>query len=78
MDELKVTKTNLQYVEEMLQRKIINMRNNKCPCCGKPTFGFTFMRETGGLLGLFAKEEYFKSYSYDRCGTEWESDAWTE
>ena len=54
------------------------MRNNKCPCCGKPTFGFTFMRETGGLLGLFAKEEYFKSYSCDRCGTEWESDAWTE
>ena len=55
------------------------MRNNKCPCCGKKEYGFTFIRETPcGFLGLSTKEEYFKIYSCHRCGTEWESDSWTE
>ena len=75
---MKITQTNAQYVEEMMKRKYFDLQNNKCPCCGKREYGFTFIRETGGFLGMFTKEEYFKTYRCHRCGTEWESDPWTE
>jgi transcription elongation factor Elf1 len=73
---MKLIKTKDQYTIEKYKENFANNGCNICPCCGKTNIISMISRDNPtGFLGL-GKTLKVDVYTCNKCGAEWESDAY--
>ena len=84
---MKITKTNIEFNNQQMQRKIANEGCNVCPCCGENKDYSDYLEKGISNKGIIGPMQFtdatgffnIKIIHYDKyecltCGAEWESE----